>query len=270
MISCFTNTNENAIPITLVTRENFSTWISCQESFLQSWLQSTQFRAEAGSVSLISGNAGKLNRVICCVNELNSIWNIAGLPLNLPEGNYFLENLSDAQAIGWGLGAYQFTRYKSATRKPARLFIKENKKINSIVESIYFVRDLINTPTENMGPTELAEAATQLAKKYHATISHIVGDDLLKQNFAAIHAVGRASDDAPRLIDLRWGNKNNPKITLVGKGVCFDSGGLDIKNAAGMLLMKKRYGRCCTCFRFSENDHGCRITDLFTRTDSSS
>jgi leucyl aminopeptidase len=110
------------------------------------------------------------------------------------------------------------------------------------VESIYYVRDLINTPTDDMGPTELADFTVALGKQYAATVDQIIGDDLLKKGFATIHTVGRASDDAPRLLDLRWGNAAHPKVTLVGKGVCFDTGGLDIKPSSGMLLMKKDMG----------------------------
>src|SRR3990167_6568676 len=105
--------------------------------------------------------------------------------------------------------------------------------------SIYMVRNLINTPTDDLGPTEFAKIAEKLAQQYEAQFSQIIGEDLLKQNYASIYTVGRASDDAPRLLDLRWGNPKHPPVTLVGKGVCFDSGGLDIKSSAYMLLMKK-------------------------------
>ncbi|EKD70228.1 MAG: hypothetical protein ACD_46C00595G0001 [uncultured bacterium] len=115
-------------------------------------------------------------------------------------------------------------------------------QVENIVESIYYTRDLINMPTEEMGPSELAKSAENLAKNFGATCTQIVGEDLLKQNYPLIHTVGRASDDAPRLMDIRWGKAAHPKLTLVGKGVCFDTGGLDIKPSSAMLLMKKDMG----------------------------
>jgi leucyl aminopeptidase len=128
---------------------------------------------------------------------------------------------------------------------PAQLVLPkevDHSPIENIVESIYLVRTLINVPTDDMGPSELAAAAAQLAKKYKAMFKQIIGKELLKNNYASIYTVGRGSDDAPRLLDLRWGNKKHPKVTLVGKGVCFDTGGLDIKPASAMLLMKKDMG----------------------------
>lgn len=249
MINCFSvKETKNAIPVTIVARNHFADWQKQQDNRTQQWLAATQFRGDAGNLSLISDTDGKLIRVVYCVSELNQIWSVGSLPFSLPEGEYFLEvdeKYYSSLALGWGLGAYQFTRYKKATRHPAKLILSKQcdaKYLNNVVQSIYLVRDLINTPTDDMGPSELAEAAIQLGKKYQATVSQIIGENLLKENYACIYTVGRASDDAPRLIDLRWGDAKHPKIVLVGKGVCFDSGGLDIKNAAGMLLMKKDMG----------------------------
>ncbi len=151
-----------------------------------------------------------------------------------------------AAATGWALGGYRFERYKSTKARklptlvwPARA---DKARANAMAESISLVRDLINTPAEDMGPSELAAAARALGRSHKADVKVITGDALLKQNYPTIHAVGRASDDAPRLIDLTWGRKSDPKVTLVGKGVCFDTGGLDLKPAAGMLRMKKDMG----------------------------
>jgi leucyl aminopeptidase len=246
MLACFTQRQSKlSIPISIVAQKDFVAWMKKQNQFVKNWLDTNQFLGEACGMSLIPDATGKLARVVCCVNDLKNTWCVGNLPLSLPEGVYHLDvNAKDYSrfAVAWGLGAYQFTRYKKACRKAAQLFLSKPSEVENIVESIYLVRDLINIPTEEMGPTELANAANTLSKQYRATIQHVVGENLLKKNFPAIHAVGRACDDAPRLIDIRWGNKKHPKLTLVGKGVCFDTGGLDIKPASAMLMMKKDMG----------------------------
>ena len=118
----------------------------------------------------------------------------------------------------------------------------DNKLVAAVSAGIYLTRDLVNTPASDMGPEELAAAASALSQTFGAHCETIIGEDLLTQNFPMIHAVGRASTRAPRLIDLRWGNPTHPKVTLVGKGVCFDTGGLDLKPSSGMLMMKKDMG----------------------------
>lgn len=242
MLTCFSTESESkAIPIIVFTNKDYPEWLASQETSIKQWLTATQFKAEAGNVHLIPADNGEIAFVICCVTDLENAWGIGNLPLTLPEGLYQFENYFDSYAIVWGLGAYQFTRYKKATRKAAQLLVNTNSlaQINNIVESIYLVRDCINTPTDDMGPSEFASVAENIAKENHASFTQIMGEDLLKKNYASIYTVGRASDDAPRLIDLRWGNKSHPKVTLVGKGVCFDTGGLDIKPSPYMLLMKK-------------------------------
>lgn len=250
MLSCFVDPSakKNLIPISCITKENFAGWLKEQNTFIKNWLAATQFRGEPGQIRLVPNQRGQLAQVICSVSGVKDFWTAGALPLSLPEGHYIFE-LSKQDylnfAIGWGLGAYQFTRYKKATRLPAQLVLPkgiDQHSIHNIVESVYLVRTLINIPTDDMGPAELAAATAHLAKQYQAKFQQIVGKQLLKNNLAAIYTVGRASDDAPRLLDLRWGSKKNPKITLVGKGVCFDTGGLDIKTAAGMQLMKKDMG----------------------------
>lgn len=250
MLTCFVkNHSEKSIPISVISITEFSQWLEQQDLIVKNWLKATNFRADNGSVSLIPDAAGNLIRVVFCVNDFKNIFAVGSLPITLPEGVYAFD-VADAKnsenyAMAWGLGSYQFLRYKKPTKTLAKLdvsAIDNIEYINNMVESIYLVRDLINTPTDDMGPSELADVAIRLGKEYSATVSQIVGDDLLAQNFASIYTVGRASDDAPRLIDLRWGNETHPKITLVGKGVCFDTGGLDIKPSSGMLLMKKDMG----------------------------
>lgn len=256
MLNCFTTQfSQKAIPVSIILAKDFSAWLAKQKNFIKSWIASTGFKPEAGNTSLLPDSSGKLSHVLCCLGDTENFWSIGQLPVTLPEGQYFFNlDISDFAsstteyadfAIVWGLGAYQFSRYKKPQKKPAQLVLAKGENIDyisNVVESIYLVRDLINTPTDDMGPSELAKEAAKLAKTFNAKIKQIVGDKLLEENYATIHTVGRASDDAPRLIDLRWGQKKHPKITLIGKGVCFDSGGLDIKNAAGMMLMKKDMG----------------------------
>ncbi|MBL4647399.1 MAG: leucyl aminopeptidase family protein, partial [Gammaproteobacteria bacterium] len=204
------------------------------------------FSADDHQYCLLTNAEGVLAKVIVGVKDKYNLWSLANLSLTLPEKNYQISAAEFTQlAIGWGLGAYQFTRYKAAKRQPAKLVLNNNSDIAHIcntVESIYWVRDLINIPPEDMLPQHLASEAEKLAAAFAATITIIKGDDLLTQNYPSIHAVGRASVHTPRLIDLRWGNPQHKKITLIGKGVCFDSGGLDIKTASGMLSMKKDMG----------------------------
>ena len=166
----------------------------------------------------------------------------------LPAGTWlFASPPPDARlaALAFALGTYRFTRYRSSEEKKIQLELPggvDGAETSRIAEAIFMVRDLINTPANDMGPAEIEEAARTLAKRFGATISSVVGGNLLKENFPLVHAVGRAADREPRLIDMRWGNPSHPKVTLVGKGVSFDTGGLDIKPAAGMLLMKKDMG----------------------------
>ncbi len=245
MLTCFTRHAENAIPILLLTASEYADWLSKQTDFTKNWLQSTGFKAEAGMTCLLPDATGKLTHVLGGLSDKKNFWSAGNLSATLPEGHYIfdLDPMDDADfALAWGLGAYQFTRYKKSSKKMAQLVLSKNQNadlIMNLVESICYVRDLINTPTDDMGPSELAEAAKALAKQYNAAFQQIIGDDLLKNNFPCIYTVGRASDDAPRLLDLRWGDKTHPKVTLVGKGVCFDTGGLDIKPSSAMLLMKK-------------------------------
>ncbi|NIV73773.1 MAG: leucyl aminopeptidase family protein, partial [Gammaproteobacteria bacterium] len=175
---------------------------------------------------------------------------LAHLPTALPAGSYRLaaewpEDVIERAALGWALGVYQFTRYRKRAAPKAKLVVEPAGRLRRVrrqVEGIYRVRDLVNTPAEDMSPKDLAHTVKEMGRDFDASVKEIVGDALLSKNFPAIHAVGRAAAHPPRLIDLRWGKKQDPKLTLVGKGVCFDSGGLDLKPASGMRLMKKDMG----------------------------
>ncbi|GAA0890064.1 leucyl aminopeptidase family protein [Rhodanobacter soli] len=213
------------------------------------WLADSGFEAATGTFALLADAAGKLVRVLVGVDARDPLAALAALPCSLPEANYHLADegvLGDPAlaALGWALGAYQFNRYRQPKRAPARLAVAatELQQLAPLIEATALVRDLVNTPTEHMGPEQLGDAIRQLGKTHKAKVRDWVGDELLKANFPTIHAVGRASHLAPRLVELSWGRKADPKLVIVGKGVCFDSGGLDLKSADGMRWMKKDMG----------------------------
>ena len=174
------------------------------------------------------------------------------LPQQLPSGVYrFANDPHDARlaALAFALGAYRFTRYHKSEGRKIKLDLPQSldrEDLERVVEAVTLVRDLVNTPANDMGPADLEEAARTLAAKHGAGVRATVGDDLLRENFPLIHAVGRAAARQPRLIDLTWGDVDDPRVTLVGKGVCFDSGGLDIKPESSMLNMKKDMGGAAT------------------------
>lgn len=232
------------------------------------WLGANGFDGKEGEMLCMPSENGGIERVIFVIEDPYDIWAYSSLPTSLPSGTYFVKTLSDgsgsslstmdAISIGWILGTYSFNRYKSSKKldgedQPRRpclvwpLTEKEDKdKILAITQGIFLARDMISTPAEHMAPQHIEEEARCLADCHNAVMDSIVGDDLLKQNYPAIHTVGRASTNAPRLIDIRWcptaATKDYPKITLVGKGVSFDTGGLDLKPPNAMKLMKKDMG----------------------------
>ena len=212
-------------------------------------LKETGFTAAAGTHALLHDATGRLLRVLAGVDSLEPHTALAALPYALPPGTYHLADegiLTDcrAAALGWALGAYQFTRYRAARRNPATLAVpaEDLKEVQALIDATELVRNLVNTPTEDLGPEQLAAAVKAVAKTSRAQVREWVGGALLKANFPTIHAVGRASDRAPRLVQLQWGKASHPKLVLVGKGVCFDSGGLNLKTGVGMRWMKKDMG----------------------------
>ena len=191
---------------------------------------------------------------------------LAGL---LPAGTYRFANAphdTRLAALAFALGAYRFTRYRKAKDRGVKLALPDGvdgDELTRIAEGVTLARDLINTPANDLGPAELEAAARELAKRHGAKFRAIVGDDLLKQNFPLIHAVGRAADAkrAPRLIELRWGKAGDPTVTVVGKGVCFDTGGLDLKPESAMLIMKKDMGGAASALALAHMvmDAACRL-----------
>jgi leucyl aminopeptidase len=240
-----------AIPIAALTKEEFPAWLGRVPERERSWLTSIGFSAEAGKHVLVPGESGRLARVLVGVGDgadaEGRMWALAGLPAVLPEASYRLDAVprgadSTNLALGWALATYVFARYSAKTRPAAALVWPEaadRGRAERLAAAVFLARDLANTPAGDLGPEELAGEAVRVAKAAGARSRVIVGDDLLAENYPTIHAVGRASARAPRLVDIVWGDPAAPKVTLVGKGVCFDTGGLDLKTASGMRLMKK-------------------------------
>jgi len=236
------------IPITPVTARQLKGWLKAQRATVRKWVEGVGFEAKPGSNTLVPGADGAPGRALVGVEARPDIWSYGGLPKALPRATYRIDGklepaAATRAALGWALGGYAFARYK---KQPgvARLVWPagaDRAAVERMAAAAFLVRDLVNTPAEDMGPAELAAAAEAVARAHGARLRVTVGDDLLKANYPLVHAVGRASVRAPRLVDLHWGGRG-PRITLVGKGVCFDSGGLDLKSAQNMLLMKKDMG----------------------------
>ncbi|MBW8182386.1 leucyl aminopeptidase family protein [Shewanella nanhaiensis] len=233
-------------PLSIFHTDSFDAWLTEQTQQTKNWLSTTQFNGKG--MSLIPDANGELTQVIFVSSEPESYWVCGDLVNQLPAGQYQLkasEEQLKVAAFSWGLGAYKFDRYKKNEKTYPTLVI-DNQEIveqaQKLVRSVSIVRDLVNTPAADMMPQHLGDTMEALATEFGAKVSQIVGDDLLKENYPTIHMVGRASENLPRLIDLTWGDESAPQVTLVGKGVCFDSGGLDLKPGAGMRLMKKDMG----------------------------
>lgn len=211
---------------------------------LKSLARANGFTGEAGAV--LAGETG----VLLGVGDGSDAFVAAAAADKLPKGDYAIAPaLQDDEAtlacLGWLIGGYRFDHYKSQRQATARLIAPQNADLAAARrdgDAVELVRDLVNTPAADMTPDGLEKSARDIARKHDADISVIVGDDLLEQNFPMVHAVGRAAHAQPRLIDMEWGPKDAPKLTLVGKGVTFDSGGLNMKGPAGMALMKKDMG----------------------------
>ncbi len=245
---------KGSIPIFTTTREGFESARAALAEPARNWLATTGFVGAPDSHALLPGPDGRLQAVWAGVRATPDPYALALLPKALPAGAYHLaeggvlQDIADA-ALGWELGAYTFDLYKPARREPAELSLPGSSAAQrGLIQAaaIASTRDLVNTPAEAMGPGALAEAVRLVARQHGARFKQVVGDELLKAGFPAIHAVGRAADAAsgraPRLIELNWGPAKAPRVTLVGKGVCFDTGGLDLKTADGMRLMKKDMG----------------------------
>ena len=248
----------SAVPITVLAESELEGWLQSQPAGAAAWVKAQGFKGKAGEVLALPGANGAPARVLAGrAAEAADIWRIAGLAASLPEGTYRLEGGAAPQpaALGWALGAYRFERYKADKRPRPKLVWPvgiDRAEVARLAGAIHRARDLVNTPAGDMGPSALAAAVEDVGRAHGARVTITAGDDLLAQGFRAIHAVGRAAADPPRLADLVWGDAAKPKVTLVGKGVCFDTGGLDLKTASGMQMMKKDMGGAATALGLAE------------------
>nr|WP_295142470.1 leucyl aminopeptidase family protein [uncultured Reyranella sp.] len=251
----FVDRSSSSLPVQFVGRSKWGAWLKAQSATRRAWIDSLGISGSSGEVAVLPGDDGKASGAVLVIPDAPTLWDFGALTSKLPVATWRLEgetapvSMTDV-AVAIGLGAWKFDRYRATKSKTGPRFVwpasADKKRATAIVEAISMARDLITTPSSDMGPGELAAAAQALAKAHKAKVKVIVGDDLLKNNYPTIHAVGRASARPPRLIDLTWGKASHPKVTLVGKGVCFDTGGLDLKPATGMLMMKKDMGGAAT------------------------
>lgn len=243
-----TKSSNKAIPVVPICQADFSNWRLSQSMRVKNLVASNAFLAKSNTFCLLTDNSGNLAKVLLGLKNKDDFLSFGVLPKNLSAGCYYIDasTFSSEQleraAVGWGMGSYQFKQYKNLKDFPAKLLCSKEKydisSLNRTIDAIFLVRDLINTPAGDLYPEKLAEVATNLTKEFKAELKIIKGKELAA-DFPAVYAVGRGSKREPMLMDLRYGATDALKVVLVGKGVCFDSGGLQLKSPAGMLLMKK-------------------------------
>lgn len=241
--------NKDGIPLYAVSSANYEQWLANLPGIQQKWLKAAGFRAKAGELCSLPDSNGELHGYAFGTAEQGWLYQLAPLPAKLTAGNYRLvADWSPEQrlqaSLGWGLACYQFDLYVKSQNEMPSLTLDDDiaTAVKRLLAAQSLVRDLINTPTEDLGPGQLEDAMRAEAGQFEADMSVVEGVDLLTENFPAIHAVGRAADRAPRLLKLEWGDESNPLLALCGKGVCFDTGGLNLKPGVGMGLMKKDMG----------------------------
>jgi leucyl aminopeptidase len=239
---------DDFIEVNLLEPDHLDSWLARADDSQRRWVEHASFKAEPDTHLVVPASDGKPASVLVGYRVTEPFWALASLPGAVPSGRYELAGISadaplEAFALGWALGHYRFDRYKAVSRPDAQLALPGGlrERIEIIRDALFRVRDLVNTPASDLGPAELAEVVQRLAQGCEADFEVVEGQRL-KEEFPAIHAVGQASSRPPRLIRLEWGNPGHSPLALVGKGVVFDSGGLDIKPAAGMKLMKKDMG----------------------------
>ncbi len=257
------------VPVRLVAADGLND--AALDGAAMAWARANGFKGRLGQALPLPGPDGRLARVLIgwgdAAARARERLHLGDFARSAPPGSYRLETPLDADAaeeaaLGWRLGRYRFERYKPAGEaRAAELSVDgvDARRVACIAEGVFLARDLINTPASDMGPAALEAACRDLARRHGATVSVKTGDDLLADNLPMIHAVGRAGAEAPRLIDMAWGDPDHPRVTLVGKGVCFDTGGLDIKPAAGMALMKKDMGGAATVLGLAQMVMGLRL-----------
>ena len=257
--AAFASSSEGSVPIRLVTEETWADISAELDPIAAAYAAATGFDGKPGSLAVLPGSDGAIAAVLFGIESGKADpFAFGRLATALPKGLY---RVADAPAnpalaaLAFALGTYRFDRYRERPAKDVRLVLPEGvngDEVSRIAQAVAMGRDLINTPANDLGPGGIEDAARRLAERHGAEIQVTLGDDLLDANLPMIHAVGRAADRAPRLVDISWGEEGAPLVAVVGKGVAFDTGGLDIKPSAAMLLMKKDMGGAATALALAD------------------
>lgn len=243
------------LPVILLNEKNLKPWLKKQTAFTAEQVEQAGFKGKAESACILLGTNGKPASMVVGVSSPIGVYDLAFAVQNA-EKTFKSESLKDVSFaletdvkdltnayLGWALGCYQFTPYKQKSpAKPALVIKDDTANAVSFAEAIFLLKDMVNQPSNHLGPEEIEDAVRGVAGIHKAKVKVIKGKDLLKENFPLVYTVGEASPREPRLIELSWGNPKHPKVTLVGKGVAFDTGGLNLKPTASMALMKKDMG----------------------------
>ena len=244
----FSKPSKKSVPIHLITKADLASTKNELSKQACNWAKNSGFKANSGQICLVSDEKGGLSEVLFGMGSGTGEGKAMAhgvLARKLPQGSFHIAGERENAALdqlAWAMGGYSFDVYRDGPKARATLGTKVDKEAAILAQSVFFTRDLINTPASDMGPDALEKAFRKLAKHHQANCTVIKGDMLIKKNFPMVHAVGRASSQAPRVLDMTWGDKKHPKVTLVGKGVTFDTGGLNIKPGSSMSLMKKDMG----------------------------
>lgn len=250
MLNLFSqDSDEQPRTIYVVSENDAQAWRKELPETQAQWAESSNFKASGGEVLLLPDESGAIVAAAVGTGKGEEAFAAGAVAHKLPEGTWqfdpaLSQDVLQRACLGFALQGYRFGRYRTDKKPKAMLRLPENmaKHVDNLAQGVFLARDLINTPPNDMGPDELEEAALALAKTHKADATVTRDAELLEQDLTLIYTVGQASDRRPRLIDITWGRSDAPKVTLVGKGVCFDSGGLDLKPSSGMALMKKDMG----------------------------
>ncbi len=245
-----TSLNSNSIPLVPVYTDQLEDWLASQDNNTRNWLEQNEFFAKESQFCAIPDANNKIAKIVFGItgDDEHIRWALGNISAVLPAGNYYLEgdlreDEIESMAIGWALGQYSFDMTsKQEVKSYALLYIKNIEPVLAVVDAITLVRDLINTAPNRMMPKNLSKATAELASQFGAEFSEVTDEGALQTSYPAVYAVGKASEHRPRLIKLTWGNADFPHLCLVGKGVCFDTGGLDLKPSKFMRNMKKDMG----------------------------
>jgi len=249
MHSALLSRSTSAVPLELVTAKGLGPWTKEQDGRIKVLVDAAGFRADAGKVLLVPNADGAIEKAIVGTGDGSDGFVLASLPGSLPPGDYAVAGIPEGLdpetlALGWADGAYRFTKYKASTEKPRRLVLPKGVDAQETprqAEAIDWLRDLVNTPPCDMGPAEIAGEASELAKEFGAEIAVTIGSEL-EAGYPMVHAVGKGAVQPPRYIEIAWGKADAPVVAIVGKGVAFDTGGLNLKGGDNMRLMKKDMG----------------------------